>query len=111
MVRFLGGLGGPVIGSLITLLGAFGLERRQRHRDEVGAARALYSEVVTSAGSVGASGPILGTRVPTITHSRVVAWHPGWRHRRHAGSGSALEPLHGVCGATGTPRRWRRCAS
>jgi hypothetical protein len=45
----LSGLAGAVIGSVLSLLGAYKLERWRLHRDEVGAAKALYFETETNA--------------------------------------------------------------
>jgi hypothetical protein len=46
------GLVGAVLGSGVSLAGAFGLERWRRHVDELGAARALYFEMVGNATSL-----------------------------------------------------------
>jgi uncharacterized membrane protein YccC len=43
------GLVGAVLGSVIAMAGAFLVERWRRRRDEIGAARALYFEMVDNA--------------------------------------------------------------
>ena len=49
---FLSGLGGALIGSLIGFLGAWWLQQRTVRHEEIGAARALFFEMVANAGTL-----------------------------------------------------------
>lgn len=96
---FLSGLGGAVVGSLITLAGAFSIERRRVRHERKAAARALYFEAATNATYLGGMAdatlpfidPVDATwRVvqPAIAGRVALHGHPGG-HDEHRDSATA----------------------